>query len=217
MGYDVDACHSICSHLAVAVIVLLLCMGYCELSKELSKASLRSSGVCGRKAAMQTGEQSVSARKTATLSVPAPETTAGGMGFPLHENVSQYLSTASEWPDETYASQNKQLEMKQDNAALLQNFEDNCPDKESKKFKKAAPDAESLQKKVNISLFHEIQMEKPTNSKNLGLCNPMLGIVSGATCNTRACSRKMTNIPFLSNDAHATASSQCQADAEHAH
>ena len=156
MRYDVD---SLCSHLAIAVIVLLLCMGYVEFSK---RSSHRSPALCGRKANINTNAKGTSAKVAKT---EAKEVDDSDNSSTVDENNLEYTM---EVPENTSGC--KHVELKQDDQAIKDSYyEWNAGEDVNKKFERVAVSADLVKKYANTRPFHISGSDQSNSSwKKLG-------------------------------------------------
>ena len=154
----------LCMVVVVAGAIVLLCIGYGEVSR-VRAYSPSDLGTCGMRAKAET----VSAKRAASLAEGARPDVPNG----------QYVTLGEEWPNEA-DEKNKHVEMKQDEEALSSEFTWEASVEDAQKFDTLRVDPEKVKKLANTkAVSPETQGEKPTYSRRLGLANPLVDLYHG--------------------------------------
>jgi hypothetical protein len=158
MAHEMD---QMCSTVVIAVVVILICMGYVEMSK-MRPSYFGSSGACGRKSNIKDSNKlSVSAKE---VNIQQPNLTG--------KTTEKYSMIDADWDlnvDES--SKCKHEEFAQDEKALQISFDVWQADEEvTAKFVEAAPDKLKAKKAaVSRPLSLSTEFEEPTQGRKLGL------------------------------------------------
>lgn len=163
MSSDMD---KFCTLVIVAGAVVLLFMGYGEMTRLVSQ---KSQSVCGGSAAPLTADRARSAKRSFAASAVSKY---------AEDAAAQYLSLNDEWPNKTADEKTTHQEFKQDEASLRPSFgEWMASEEETAKYDSLSINPSAVLSKANQrAIGPEVVQQKPNYTKVLGLKNPMLSI-----------------------------------------
>lgn len=160
MAHETD---QMCTTIIIAVVVILICMGYVEMSKMRVRYN-HSSGACGRKSEINDVRPKISAKETEVKTVQEPNMTGN--------TFDNFATIDGEWsPDVDEAARCKHEEQTQNEEELIKHFGSWEADPETTaKFQAGSVD-KTKAKKAAISrpLSLSTEYEEPTRGRRLGL------------------------------------------------